>query len=155
MLKRAILTSLLILSAAPTFAQTQTQPCTVTQHDDPICDQVAFQKTFSAARSVTFNQDKLDRYAAKQLQETLTSLGKQVVPVGDRSQLGFELTQPSTDGIFVGPSGIVLARLQVFGPGPRRPLLWEETYRDQPDVPWQSAVLYLLRQFHDRFAPTK
>ena len=154
MFKRALITALLLLPVGPTiFAQNQ--PCKTPKNDDPVCDQAAFHKTLAATRSVTINQDKLDPYAAKQLQEMLTSLGKQVVPFGVRSQLGFELTQPSTDGVFFGPSGIVLARLQVFGPGPNRPLLWVEEYRDQPDVPWQSAVLYVLRQFHDRFAPTK
>ena len=120
MFKRPLLAGLLLLLIPPALSA-QNQPCTIRQHDNPICDRAAFQKTFDAARSVTINSDKLDPYASHQLREQLLSMHKQVVPVGSHSQLGFELTQPSTDGILIGPAGVVIARLQVFGPGGQPP----------------------------------
>ena len=145
-------TSLLIIAAGlfALPAAAQVTPCTF-DRGEPTCNQAGFQKTFAVAATVRYNQATLDPYAARQLAAMLSRLGKEVVSPGEHAGLVFELSQPNTDGIFVGPSGIILARLRVYA-GNGRTLLWEETYRDQPDVPWQSAVLYVLQQFRDRIA---
>ncbi len=137
----------------PSRLGAQLTPCTFTR-GLPNCDASAFQKTLSAARVVSYNKSSLDGVASKQMFSLLTALGKQVLPSSRHPDLVFELTQPDTSGVFVGPSGVELARLRVYGPGGRGPLLWEEVYKDQPDVPWPSAVLYLLQRFRTRFPAT-
>ncbi len=128
----------------------QAAPCTFTR-GIPNCNQSAFQRTWAAAHVVSYNKSSLDAVASKELFTLLTALGKQVLPASPHSDLVFELTEPDTSGVFVGPSGVERARLRVYGPGLRGPLLWEEVYQDQPDVPWPSAVLYLLERFRARF----
>ncbi len=144
------LTFLAVSSSIP--ASAQTKPCVVGNSDPAnnttVCDLAAFKIAFAATKYVSYNADKLDAVAAKQLRNTLTSLGKQIVSDSDHPSLFFDLTQPDLNGVFVGPSGVVLARLRVYAPDGRT-LLWEETYTDQPDVPWPAAVLYLLQQFRD------
>ena len=100
---------------------------------------------------MSYNKAALDAIASKQMFNLLTQLGKKVLPASQRPDLLFELSQPDSSGVFVGPSGVDLARLRVYGAGFHGPLLWEEVYRDQPDVPWPSAVLYLLDRFRTRF----
>ncbi len=144
----AVLASFAVLPQSRLAAQLV--PCTFTR-GLPTCDASAFQKTFSVAHVVSYNRASLDAVASRQMFKLLTELGKQVLPASQHPDLIFELTQPDTSGVFVGPSGVELARLRVYGPGSRGPLLWEEVYQDQPDVPWPSAVLYLLQHFRARF----
>jgi hypothetical protein len=148
---RALSLTLLLASLfVPALANAQNHPCTFRQ-DEPICDKPSFTKTFAAARTISFNESDLNPYFAKQLAELLTSYGKQIISFADHPDLTFSIIFPSTEGVFVGPSGVTLARLRVYGPGASTPLVWEETYMDQPDVPLQAAVQYLLKQFHERF----
>ena len=144
------LAATLLAAAISVVGYAQITPCTFRQQE-PICDKSAFAKAFAAAKTVSFNEADLNPYFAKQLAELLTSRGKQIIPFADHPDLTFALTFPSTEGVFVGPSGVVLARLRIYGPSASTPLVWEETYMDQPDVPLQAAVQYLLKQFHDRF----
>jgi hypothetical protein len=135
-----------VLLVAP-LVTAQDTPCNLSG-TDPVCDRAAFKRAFASAANVSFNRSALDPIAAKQLYDTLTSLGKHIVGDSDHPRLIFVLTEPDLNGVFVGPSGVVLARLRVYAPNGRT-LLWEETYTDQPDVPLPSAVLYLLQQFRD------
>jgi hypothetical protein len=146
------LVTALLAAAISIGAFAQIHPCTFRQ-DEPTCNQAAFKQTFAAARTVSFNESDLNPYYAKQLAALLTSYGKQIVPFADHPDLTFSLIFPSTEGVFVGPSGVTLARLRIYGPGASTPLLWDETYMDQPDVPLQAAVQYLLKQFRQRFPP--
>jgi len=149
--KRGVrLATALLAAAISVCASAQITPCTFA-NGEPTCNSAAFKQSLAAARTVSFNESDLNPYFAKQLAELLTSLGKQIIPFADHPDLTFALTFPSTEGVFVGPAGVVLARLRVYGPGARTPLVWEETYMDQPDVPLQAAVLYLLKQFHEGF----
>lgn len=143
----------LALSLVPLAAVAQAKPC-VMGNSDPVnnttvCNFPAFKQAFANAKYVSYNRDKLDELTTKQLREMLTSFGKQIASGSDHPGLFFELTQPDLNGIFVGPAGVVLARLRVYTSGSHT-LLWEETYTDQPDVPWPSAVLYLLQNFRNR-----
>jgi hypothetical protein len=140
----------LLAASIPLCASAQITPCTFRQ-DEPICNKAAFKQTLAAARTVSFDEANLNPYFAKQLTELLTSYGKQIVPFADHPDLTFAFIFPSTEGVFVGPSGVVIARLRVYGPGASTPLLWDEAYMDQPDIPLQAAVQYLLKQFHNRF----
>ena len=148
-LSSLLTTFLLALTSALTLAA-QRPACTV-EKGFATCDQARFAKALTSARTATYNRATLDAVNAKQLSAMLVSLGKQVVASGQPADLIFDLSQPDSSGVFVGPSGVDRARLRVYGPGPRGPLLWEEIYQDQPDVPWPSAVLYLLQQFKTRF----
>jgi hypothetical protein len=143
----------LALSLFPMVAAAQAKPCVIGNSDPvnntTVCDLPAFKLAFANAKYVSYNRSKLDDLSAKQLRDMLTSFGKQIVSDSDHPGLFFELTQPDLNGIFVGPAGVVLARLRVYTSGSHT-LLWEETYTDQPDVPWPSAVLYLLQNFRNR-----
>lgn len=139
-------------SLVPFSATAQAKPCVIGNTDPvnntTVCDLPAFKTAFANTPYVSYNSDKLDPVASKQLRDMLTSLGKQIVSTSGHPSLFFSLTQPDLNGVFVGPAGVVLARLRVYSPS--QTLLWEETYTDQPDVPWPSAVLYLLQSFRTR-----
>ena len=127
-------TLLLASSFLPALVAAQVQPCTFRQ-DEPICNKAAFKRRSPRPKRSASTKPISTPTSPNNSQIFLTSYGKQIVPFADHPDLTFAFIFPSTEGVFVGPSGVVLARLRVYGPGASTPLLWDESYMDQPDVP--------------------
>jgi hypothetical protein len=143
--------SLAALTLSLALAQAQTTPCTLHNHVCT-CNQADFQRALAQARTVTVEAQPSNRTATTQLTQFVTSLGKQVVPANP--DLAFLITPIDTTGIYVGPAGVDLITLRIYAPSTgseRGPLLWAETYRGQPDMPYPSQVRTVLEQFKSRF----
>jgi hypothetical protein len=119
------------------------------------CSRFAFQTALREAQSVSIETQPRDRTARSQLREFLKSLGKTVQPAEQPTDLTFVLIPPDFDGVIIGPADRELGNLRIYGPtvdGQRGSLIWAETFRGQPDMPWPSVVHALISQFQSEFA---
>ena len=137
--------------SAPAFAQAG--GCTLSKQVYT-CDRAEFQKALHGASTARIEAGARDRMAAGKLRDLVVSLGK-VVPAEEQSaDLTFALTAVNTEGVLVGPAGVDLAVLRVYGKaadGTRGNLLWAETYRGQPDMSWPVIVQATIQQFRAGF----
>ncbi len=133
-------------------AQQPARPgCTLDFQDHYRCNRSAFQQRLAAAHTVRVDTDRLDLFASRRTQEMLEKLGKTVVPAKQRPRLVFDLAPVDRTGrVELSPADVALATLTVYdtslGDGPRS-RIWVETLDGQPDRPWPSIVVDLLRKF--------
>jgi hypothetical protein len=144
---------LLVLAASPIAAKAQTPGCTLAK-GVYTCDRASFQRTLKEAKTVAIEVRPRDRMARAQMKELVETLGKTVQPAEAPADLVFALTPDDFDGIVIGPADRELGSLRVYAPGvdgQHGALLWGETFRGQPDMPWPSVVHMLIVQFQGRF----
>ncbi len=113
------------------------------------CDQAAFVRTLSVARTVAVESQPYDRNAQRELTELAAQLGKTVATTN--ADLTFRLERLDPDNIiYYGPNSRDLALLRVYSRGPqgaRGSLVWVETFNGQPNMPWPAVVYKVIQQF--------
>jgi hypothetical protein len=118
------------------------------------CDRGEFLRRFAEAKTVALESQPRDHVADAQLAGFAKRLGKQV-DQGSPADLTIRVVRPAETGFGVGPMDVELASLRVFaskdGPDKSR-LLWVETYKGQPDVPWQAVVRAITSQLQNTIA---
>jgi len=112
------------------------------------CDQAAFVRALSTAKTVAVETQPFDRNGQRELAELVTHLGK--TPAAADADLIFRLEKlDPEDGVYYGPNDRGLAALRVYSSGPqgtRGPLIWVETFVGQPDTPWPTVVYRIIQQ---------
>ncbi len=127
-------------------------PCAL-HGDTYTCDWNGLEQTLSQAQTVSVVGDRIERYTAVQLHRLVTELGKTAAKGDERGDLTFAVEDPPNHGIAYGPMDHPLAELCIYDnrlEGKNR-LVWVETFRGQPDRPWQSTVHAVIAQFEARF----
>jgi hypothetical protein len=116
-----------------------------------LCNREAFEKRFAAARLVRTDTDRLDLFAAHELEKMLAAEGKRVSTPGQRPDLAVSLFPVDRSGrIDFGPADVPLGTLRFYDPAlgsGERALLWVETFDGQEDRPWPSVAVDLIRAF--------
>jgi hypothetical protein len=118
------------------------------------CSWPAFRQTLAGATTVRVVTEPVDAFANSQMAKLVRRLGKMDVTASEGpADLTFLLIPLNNAGSYFGSADQDIATLRIYvGRTAERPgtLIWAETYRGQEDVPWPSAVHYLLDQFEDR-----
>jgi hypothetical protein len=144
---------LLLLPASPIAAGGQTPGCTLAR-GVYTCDRASFQRTLKEAKTVAIEVGPRDRMARTQVKELVEALGKTAEPAESAADLTFVLAPADPDGVVIGPADQELGSLRIYAPGvegQHGALLWGETFKGQPDMPWPSVVHMLIVQFQGRF----
>ena len=150
-LAAGLVLSLTLLTGSVGQLRAQKQPPTVDCSIDGrklTCNRADFLKRFAEARTVALESQPRDRVADGQLAAFAKRVGKQVATTLP-ADLTLRIVRPPDSGFGVGSADVELASLRVFstkeGADTSR-LLWVETYRGQPDVPWQAVVRGITNQ---------
>lgn len=118
------------------------------------CNWAAFKRTFSMANTVVIQTQPMDQRTEAQVSKVVTQLGKTVISSAEgTSDLTFLIIPLNKTGVYIGPADEDLATLRIYTgrtKTERGALVWTETYRGKPDIPWPSVVYYTLNQFQDR-----
>jgi hypothetical protein len=148
-----LLSSGIAMKAQTQDAEQNSSACTTEKGIDH-CSWSAFKRTFSMAQTVAIRTQPMDERANAQISKVVTELGKTVIsPVEGNSDLTFMMVPLNKNGVYVGPADEDLATLRIYAGGTkteRGALVWTETFRGKPDIPWPSVVYYTLNQFQDR-----
>lgn len=145
------------ISAASVFvalsvaAQAQSSAAVACQQDKGRyqCDQTAFMRSLSAAKTVAVETRPFDSNGQQQLGKLATQLGKTVASTNTDLIFRLERLNPD-DTIYYGPNSRDLAALRVYSCGPQGSggvLIWVEIYNGQPDMPWPTIVYEIIQQF--------
>jgi hypothetical protein len=118
------------------------------------CNRADLQRAFAEAHTVAIESQPKDRVADAELASFTRKLAKELSPSAS-ADITLRLVRTPSAGVSVGPSDVELATLRVFstksGPQDSR-LLWVETYRGQPDLPWGAVVRALTGQLQATLA---
>ena len=151
-------------ASGPGVARAQSPAGCTLQKQVYTCDRAAFREAL--AKAATAQVDPIaagrDRMAAAKLRELIATLGKAAPPEGRPADLSFSLIPVDSAGVLVGPAGVELAVLRVYGPpagrsdgadagAARGTLLWAESFMGQPDMSWPATVQATINQFHAHF----
>jgi hypothetical protein len=152
-----ILVAIMCLAAAPSFVRAQIAlSAGCTQDKNRVtCNAAAFAVALRNAANIAVDSQPLSRIADEQLASLVSSLGKASTPgqktsTSGQADLTFVLVRIDDDGINYGPNDRELASLRVYSPGregARGPLVWDEPFWGQPDIPWPAVVHKLILQF--------
>jgi hypothetical protein len=113
------------------------------------CDQAAFVKVLTNARTIAVATQPFDRNGEKQLTELAKQLGKTAASANADLVFRLERIDPE-NSLYYGPNGRDLAALRVYSHGSQAahgPLIWTETFTGQPDMPWPTVVHQIIQQF--------
>lgn len=139
----------LVLEACGGRLSAQVAGCTLSKQVYT-CDRAQFRKTLLNAKTAQADPHTTDRMVAAKLRDLVGSLGKAAPAPEQAADLTFSLIPVDTAGVMVGPAGVDLAVLRVYGPGAGT-LLWVETLRGQPDMSWPATVQATINQFRAGF----
>ena len=124
------------------------------------CSHHAFAAELRSARNIYMVPAPHDGASDEALKDLAHRLAKRVD--GPDSDLTFMIVKTDRT-IYIGPSDTELATLRIYGrPSqnaatadgeqvPRGPVLWVESYRGQPDIPWPAVTHNLVEQFEQDF----
>jgi hypothetical protein len=125
--------------------------CTLDKHVYH-CDRAAFRKAWQGATTVAVESVPVNRMVLGQLTETVRKTGKNVAAEGAPAEVTLSLLRRDLTGVTIGPSGVELATLRVYGPGTgseHGELLWAEIFTGQADMAWPSVVHRVIEQFEE------
>ncbi len=156
-LRAGLLAGLATLGCAAVHAQ-NAEGCTL-QKQVYTCDRAGFRQALAKAATAEVDPAAKDRMVAAKLRDLVTTLGKAAPGPGQPADLTFSLLPVESTGVMVGPAGVELAVLRVFGPAARTgsasggtgALLWAETFSGQPDTSWPATVQATINQFRAGF----
>jgi hypothetical protein len=108
-----------------------------------------------SAQSVAVQAHNWDGVARSELTNLVTKkLNKTVAQPGTQADLVFLIIPVENSGVFNGADNSDLGTFRIYSSTPDgKPehLLWAETYRGMPDLPWPAVVRRLIAQFQTRF----
>ena len=118
------------------------------------CNRADLLHLFAEAHTVAVESQPKDRVADAELASFTRKLAKEL-STSTSADITLRLVRTQPAGVSVGPGDVELATLRVFstktGPQNSR-LLWVETYRGQPDIPWVAVVRALTGQLQATLA---
>src|SRR5882757_3663582 len=118
------------------------------------CNRADLLHAFAEARTVAVESQPKDRVADAELAALTRRLAKEL-SASASADITLRLVRTQPAGVSVGPGFVELATLRVFSTktGPQDShLLWVESYRGQPDIPWVAVVRALTSQLQATLA---
>jgi len=118
------------------------------------CNRADLLRLFAEAHTVAVESQPKDHIADAELAALTRKLAKEL-STSASADITLRLVRTQPAGVSVGPGDVELATLRVFstktGPQDSR-LIWVETYRGQPDIPWVAVVRALTSQLQATLA---